>query len=82
MSGTSMAAPLLAGSVAVTLSKRQELIGQPGAIRKLIAETALPQASSECGSGSVPNNVYGYGELDLPSLALSSERFPLELLLR
>ena len=76
-----MAAPLLAGAVAVTLSARPELIGQPDAIRKLITLTALPQSSTECGGGPVPNNVYGYGELDLPSLALSSAKFPLPVLL-
>ena len=68
-SGTSMAAPLLAGAVVVTLSKHPELIGQPAAIRKLIMETALPQSTTECGGGPVPNNVYGYGELDLLELA-------------
>jgi subtilisin family serine protease len=67
--GTSMATPMVAGAVAVTLSKHPELIGQPAAIRKLIMETAVPQPSTECGGGPVPNNVYGYGELDLLQLA-------------
>ena len=81
MTGTSMSTPMVAGAVVVTLSKRPELIGQPGAIRKLLAVTAIPHTSAECGGGSSPNDVYGYGELDLPSLALSSAKWPLASLL-
>jgi serine protease AprX len=64
-SGTSMAAPHVAGTAALILSAQPLLRGQVDSLEALLAQTALPIPSSECdGSAGVPNNVYGWGRLD------------------
>lgn len=67
-SGTSMAGPHVAGLVALMWSANPKLVGHVDATRKIIMSTAKPLRSNEnCGgiSGqSVPNNTFGYGEID------------------
>jgi len=53
MSGTSMACPHAAGTVALMLSKNNELT--PLQVKEALQNTAVK-------IGSTPNNVYGYGE--------------------
>jgi subtilisin family serine protease len=70
--GTSMAAPHVAGAVALLWSANPLLIGDYDATYDLLTSTALPRtddafdtdAYDECRANSVPNNVYGYGRLD------------------
>ena len=67
-SGTSMAAPHVAGLVALIISASPNLAGDVDAIEAILEGTAVPRTTSQlCGSDtptSVPNNVYGYGRID------------------
>jgi subtilisin family serine protease len=72
MNGTSMAAPHVAGAVALLWSANPELIGDYDTTYRLLVETAQPRIDdtfsgdqyAACHADSVPNNIYGYGLLD------------------
>jgi hypothetical protein len=67
-SGTSMAGPHVAGTVALLWSAAPELIGDVDATEQVIARTARPKTTMQgCGGDgpeNVPNNVYGWGIVD------------------
>lgn len=67
-SGTSMAAPHVAGLVALLISASPKLAGDVDSIEGLIQRTAVAKTTSQgCGGDqptTVPNNVYGYGRID------------------
>ncbi len=69
LSGTSMASPHVGGAVALLWSAFPNLRGNVDATERLLEETARPSTSAQgCGGNSataVPNNVYGYGRLDV-----------------
>src|SRR5206468_13003923 len=64
LSGTSMATPHIAGSVALLWSARPELRPDLDTTEAMLNGAAVHINSSECGSGS-PNNVYGWGRVDV-----------------
>lgn len=68
-SGTSMAAPHVAGGIALIWQAKPSLIGNIDATEALLTSTAHHLKTSEsCGGVSgkkVPNNTYGYGLLNL-----------------
>ncbi|APU14299.1 S8 family serine peptidase [Actinoalloteichus fjordicus] len=64
-SGTSMAAPHVAGSVALLWSAAPSLIGDVEATRALLDTTAIPVNDTSCGGTPEDNNVWGKGRLDV-----------------
>ncbi|MFF5181792.1 S8 family serine peptidase [Micromonospora sp. NPDC000316] len=68
MSGTSMAAPHVAGAVAALWSYDPTLIGQVEETRRLLGESAVDVDDTECGGTAEVNNKYGEGRLDLVRL--------------
>ena len=65
LSGTSMATPHIAGAMALLWSARSDLRHQITASRDAVNNTAVHIASTQCGTAGPPNNVYGWGRVDV-----------------
>ncbi len=67
-SGTSMAAPHVAGMIALLISSQPRLAGDVEALETLIEQTTLPLTTAQtCGGvpgSSIPNNTFGYGRIN------------------
>jgi serine protease AprX len=64
-SGTSMATPHIAGAMAVLWSAIPSLQNQIDASRTAMNDAAHFISSTQCGDAGPPNNVYGWGRVDI-----------------
>lgn len=66
-SGTSMAAPHMAGAVALLWSAEPRLIGQIDQTEQILLKSATPVPFNQCeeAPNAVPNMTYGYGRLNI-----------------
>jgi serine protease AprX len=69
-SGTSMAAPHVAGAAALLWSAVPALVHDLEATEAQLNDHAYAIASSDCFSAGVPNNLYGWGRLDVHAAVL------------
>ncbi len=71
--GTSMAAPHVAGAVALLIAVEPKLKGQIEQLEELLRKTAVPLTSTQaCGGvpgSQIPNNVFGWGRIDVKAAA-------------
>ena len=75
-SGTSMAAPHVAGAVALMWSAAPSLVSDVARTREILDETAVDIADLTCGGTSADNGVWGEGKLDALAAVLRSPRGP------
>jgi subtilisin family serine protease len=64
-SGTSMATPHVAASVALIWSAAPALVGNISATEKILSSTAHPVNNTSCGGTKGFNDVWGHGRLDV-----------------
>ena len=77
LSGTSMATPHIAGAMALLWCARPELRHDIAGSRTVLDNAAHFISSTQCGDPGPPNNVYGWGRVDI-SAAVPPPRVPLQ----
>lgn len=79
-SGTSMAAPHVAGAAALLWSAVPQLIGQLEATEQILMLSATPVLHNGCGEGDTPvspNYTYGHGRLNAAAaITLAAAQYP------
>ncbi|HEX6292737.1 MAG TPA: carboxypeptidase regulatory-like domain-containing protein [Herpetosiphonaceae bacterium] len=80
ISGTSMAAPHLAGAVALMWSSAPALVGDVDATRAILDRTAVDTSDLQCGGTAANNNVWGEGKLNALAAVDQSPRGPVGML--
>jgi hypothetical protein len=76
VSGTSMASPHVAGTVALMWSAAPSLVGDIALTRQLLDDTAVDTEDLSCGGTADDNNVWGEGRLDAFAAVDASPRGP------
>ncbi len=64
-SGTSMATPHTAGAIALLWSANPSLKNQIDQTESILDQAAVDVNTTSCSSSGLPNNVYGWGRLDI-----------------
>ncbi|WJK44218.1 S8 family serine peptidase [Solwaraspora sp. WMMA2056] len=75
-SGTSMASPHVAGTVALAWSAAPTLYGDIAATRALLDGTAIDTDDTSCGGTAANNNNFGEGRLDAYAVVEAAPRGP------
>jgi serine protease AprX len=65
LSGTSMATPHIAGAMALLWCARPELRHNVNTSQTTLNDAAVHIDSTQCGTAGPPNNVYGWGRVDV-----------------
>jgi subtilisin family serine protease len=76
LSGTSMASPHVAGTVALLWSASATLAGDVNGTKALLNQTAVDTNDTTCGGTPTNNNVWGEGKLDAFALVSAAPRGP------